>query len=149
MATRQQIKELHDKESGLTSRQRNTRYFSEEFKRAKVAEIERGITKVSEICREYHVRDNSVYKWIYKYSMTRKKGTRMVVELESDTSKIKQLREQLSQYEQLIGQKQIKIDFLEKLLDLAGEELGQDLKKKYGSSASSGSGSTGNTIPGA
>ena len=149
MATRQQIKELRDKESGLTSRQRNTRYFSEEFKRAKVAEIERGITKVSEICREYHVRDNSVYKWIYKYSMTRKKGTRMVVELESDTSKIKQLREQLSQYEQLIGQKQIKIDFLEKLLDLAGEELGQDLKKKYGSGASSGSGSTENTIPGA
>jgi transposase-like protein len=149
MATRTQIQELKEKETGLTNSQRTTRYFSEEFKRAKVKEIEKGITKISEICREYHVRDNSVYKWIYKYSMTRKKGTRMVVELESDTLKLKQLRDQLRDYERLIGQKQIKIDFLEKLIEIAGEELGHDLKKKYGSIPFSGFGNEENSTLGA
>lgn len=145
MATREQIKELNERAGRLTTRERNNRYFSEELKLKIVHDIDKGLVKVTEVCREYQVRNNTVYKWIYKYSMTRKKGVRMVVEAESDTIKIKQLRDQMREYEQLIGQKQIKIEFLEKLIKLAGEELGQDLKKKYGSRPSDGSGSTANS----
>lgn len=146
MATREQIKELKERAVTMTTGERNNRYFSEDLKRKIVSEIDKGLVKVTEVCREYQVRGNTVYKWIYKYSMTRKKGVRMVVEAESDTVKIKQLREQLREYEQLIGQKQIKIEFLEKLIELAGEELGQDLKKKYGSRPSDGSVSTANNM---
>jgi transposase-like protein len=145
MATREQVNELKERSGQLTTRERINRYFSEDLKRKLVSDIDRGLVKVSEVCREYQVRENTVYKWIYKYSMTRKKGIRMVVEAESDTIKLKQLREQLREYEQMIGQKQIKIEFLEKLLELAGDELGQDLKKKYGSRPSNGSGTSGNS----
>lgn len=145
MATREQVNELKERSGQLTTRERINRHFSEDLKRKLVSDIDRGLVKVSEVCREYQVRENTVYKWIYKYSMTRKKGIRMVVEAESDTIKLKQLREQLREYEQMIGQKQIKIEFLEKLLELAGDELGQDLKKKYGSRPSNGSGTSGNS----
>jgi transposase-like protein len=145
MATREQVNELKERSGQLTSRERINRYFSEDLKRKLVSDIDRGLVKVSEVCREYQVRENTVYKWIYKYSMTRKKGIRMVVEAESDTIKLKQLREQLREYEQLIGQKQIKIEFLEKLIEMAGDELGQDLKKKYGSRPSNGSGTNANS----
>jgi uncharacterized protein YjcR len=40
------------------------RTFSESFKRAKVAEIDSGKIKVSDIVRIYGVRDNNVRKWI-------------------------------------------------------------------------------------
>ena len=109
MATRQQIKELNERKDSLTTRERQNRTFSEDLKRRIVLELDKGLVKMSEVCREYQVRGNTVYKWRYKYSMTRKKGVRMVVEAESDTIKLKQLREQLREYEQLIGQKQIKI----------------------------------------
>lgn len=147
MATREQIKELNERKDSLTTRERQNRTFSEDLKRRIVLELDKGLVKMSEVCREYQVRGNTVYKWIYKYSMTRKKGVRMVVEAESDTIKLKQLREQLREYEQLIGQKQIKIEFLEKLIELAGDEMGQDLKKKYGSRPSNGSGSNASSTP--
>jgi len=45
--------------------------------------------------------------------------------------------------EQIIGQKQLLIDFQEKLLELASDEVGFDLKKKYGSKLKVGSGKIG------
>ncbi len=56
----------------LTVKERINRYFSEDFKRKKVSEIERNLSSVSEICREYQVSNTAVYKWMYQYSMMRK-----------------------------------------------------------------------------
>lgn len=122
---------------------RQSRYFSEEFKKKKVDELDKKLTSVAEICREYEVSQPAVYKWIYKYSLMRKKGVKMVVEAESDTAKIKLLREHVAQLEQLLGQKQFKIDFLEKQFELAQEQYGVDLKKKRSGKPCSGSGGTG------
>ena len=52
------------------------RYFSEEFKRKKVEELDKRIITLSELCRQYEVSSTAVYKWIYKYSLMRKKGIR-------------------------------------------------------------------------
>ena len=57
MATRKQFQQ--------TTKQRQYRYFSEEFKKQKVRDIENNLTGVSELCREYEVTRSAVYKWIY------------------------------------------------------------------------------------
>lgn len=52
------------------STQRINRYFSENFKRKKVREIEKNIITVLEVSWEYEVSTKPVYKWLYKYSAT-------------------------------------------------------------------------------
>ena len=47
--------------------QRKTRYFSEDFKRSKVAEMDKRIITISDLCSTYEVSRTAVYKWIYKY----------------------------------------------------------------------------------
>jgi len=42
-----------------------------------------------------------------------------------------------------LGQKQIEIEFHKKMVEIASEEVGIDIKKKFGSKPSSGSGTTG------
>jgi len=121
---------------------RVTRYFSEEFRKKKVYELDKKITTIGEVCREYEVSYTAVYKWIYKYSLMRKKGLKMVVESESDTVKLKALKEHIAELEKLLGQKQFAIDFLEKQLEFASEEYGIDLKKKFSGKLSPGSGNT-------
>lgn len=122
---------------------RNTRYFSEDFKRKKVGEIEKRITSIRDICKEYNVSNTAVYKWVYKYSVMRKKGVKMVVEAQSDTTRIKALQQHISELEQLLGKKQFEIEFLEKQMEIASEDYGVDFKKKPSGPASSGSGKTG------
>jgi transposase len=121
---------------------RNKRYFSEDFKKKKISELDKKLTTVSEICKQYEVSHTAVYKWIYKYSLMRKKGVKMIVEARSDTSKIKVLKEHISELEQLLGQKQFEIDFLKKQMEIASDQYGVDLKKKLSGRPSSGFGNT-------
>jgi transposase-like protein len=123
-------------------KERNNRYFSEEFKRQKVRELEKNLVNIAELCREYQVSRTSVYKWLYKYSKMIKKGEKQVVERKSDTRKIQELRERIEELERAVGQKQMIIDFKDKMIELAEETYGIDIKKKLKSKLSSGSGST-------
>jgi transposase len=122
---------------------RKTRYFSEDFRRKKVAEIELRTTTVAQISRTYEVSNAAVYKWIYKYSLMRKKGIKMVVEAKSDTGRILALQQRIAELEQLLGKKQFDLDFMEKQMQIASEQYGIDLKKKRSGKPSSGSGKTG------
>jgi transposase len=117
-----------------------SRTFSESFKRAKVAEIDSGKIKVSDIVRIYGVRDNNVRKWIKKYSISTKTNTRMVVELESESLKTEQLTKKVAELERIIGQKQLEIDFLNTLVKVSSEEVGLDLRKVFFSKHSTDSG---------
>ena len=121
---------------------RNTRYFSEEFKRKKVKELDRRITSIADICKEYEGSNTAVYKWVYKYSLMRKKGVKMVVEPESDTARIKALKQHISELEQILGKKQFEIDFIKKQMEIASEHYGVDFKKKPSGHPSSGTGNT-------
>jgi transposase-like protein len=126
---------------------KKSRYFSEDFKRKKVAELAKRQTRLCDICREYEVSATAVYKWVYKYSLMKKKGIKMVVEAESDTTRLKALRDHIAELEQLLGKKQFEIDFLQKQLELAGDQYGIDLKKKLFGPPFSGSGKTGSNTP--
>ena len=61
---------------------------------------------------------------------------------DSQLNKIKELEEKVKLLEQAVGQKQIKIDFLEKMIELASEEYKIDLKKNLNTPHSDGSGKT-------
>jgi transposase-like protein len=124
---------------------RTTRYFSTDFKRKKVEELDKKLTTISEVCKQYEVSYTSVYRWIYKYSLMRKKGVKMIVEAESDTARIKALKQHISELEQLLGQKQFEVDFLKKQIEIASDQYGIDLKKKVSGKPSPGSGNTENT----
>ena len=126
----------------LTTRQRQNRYFSEEFRKAKVREIEQNLSTVTEIKQEYQVSYTTIYKWLNKYSTMHKKQERQVVESQSDTRKIQQLKEQVRVLEQALGQKQLLIDFQSKMIKLAEEEYGIDIKKKLAGKPYFGSGTT-------
>lgn len=126
----------------LTQRERQLRTFSPEFKRKKVQEIESKVTTISEISRQYSVRPSSIRKWLKLYSSQYQKGIRTIVESESDTKKIIELQKKIAQLERLVGQKQIQLDFTAKMIELAEEFYGIDIKKKFESKPSSGSGDT-------
>src|SRR5690606_10919308 len=127
---------------------RVNRYFSESFKRKKVREIEKNISTVLEVSREYEVSTTAIYKWLDKYSRNRKRGVKQVVELMSDTRKIQDLKEKVRELEQLVGQKQFEIEFKNKMIDIAEEMYDIDIKKKLCSQPLPGSGSTGKNIDG-
>jgi transposase len=135
-----------DKFRTLSVTQRRKRYFSEEFKRRRVDELDHKLTTVAEICKAYEVSDTAVYKWIYTYSRMRKKKERQVVESESESVRFNKMQERLKELERIIGQKQLLIDYQQKVIELAEEEYRIDIKKKFGNAPSNGTGLTGINI---
>ena len=124
------------------------RYFSEDFKKKKVRELERKITSIPDICRTYSVSRTSVYRWIYKYSVMAKKQVKQVVEAKSDTQRIKALEARIKELERIVGQKQLLLEFQDKMIEIAEADYGVDIKKKVGSKLSSGITSTGKNTGG-
>ncbi len=124
MATREAFKQIELK-------QRRNRYFSEEFKRSKVNELDKNLVTIAELSREYNVSKNAIYQWIYKYSRMRKKEERQVYETLSDTRKLKELQDRVKELERIVGLKQLKIDFLEEVIDRTERTYSVDVKKKF------------------
>lgn len=110
---------------------RKKRCFSEEFRRELVGLFEQGKYSVLQLSRLYGVRSSLIYRWIYKYSQFNERGYRIVEMKQSSTSKLKALEQRIRELEKIVGQKQIKIDFLEEMMAVAKEELHIDIKKKY------------------
>jgi len=54
----------------------------------------------------------------------------------SSTKRIAELKKKIADLERTLGQKQIQIEYLEALVDVAKEDLGVDLKKKGATSQS-------------
>jgi len=119
------------------------RYFSADFKKKRVRELEKNLVCIADICKTYHVSRTSVYRWIYKYSSMAKREVKQVVEAKSDTRKIQLLEERIKELERAVGQKQMLIDIKDKMIEIAEETYDIDIKKKLVSKASSGSSTTG------
>jgi hypothetical protein len=87
------------------------------------------------------VSDVSVYNWLDKYSQFHKKGAKMIVELKSEVYRSKELEKQVKDLEAALGRKQLEVEFLNKLIELASDDLGVDIKKKHYTQPSTGSAS--------
>lgn len=124
-------------------RSRQNRYFSNDIKKKIVRDLERNFNSVGDVCKAYQVSRTSVYRWIFKYSAMAKKQVKQVVESKSDTQKIKALQERIKELERIVGQKQLLLEFKDKMIEIAEATYGVDIKKKVGSRLSSGTTSTG------
>jgi transposase len=117
---------------------RKIRHFSEPLKRKIVSELEKCEISVAEIASLYGVSVQSIYRWLHLYSKHIQTGTRMVVEMESEAKKTIELSVRVAELERIIGQKQLTIDYLDKLIALAGQHYEVDLKKTFVTPPSSG-----------
>ncbi len=124
------------------------RVFSESFKQQKVSEIERKLCTVREVSKLYGVSSAAVYKWLDRYSVHNKQKHKLVLEPMSDSKKIDQLQARIRELERIIGQKQIEIEFKERMILIAEELYGVDIKKKLGSRLSGGSEKTSDNTDG-
>ena len=104
-------------------------YYSEAFKKARVAEYESGELTVLQISRLYKMSDVTLYQWIYRYSTVNKKGVKIVEESESSTQKVKQLEKRIAELERHLGQKQIKLDYYAEMIAMAKEKYNIDIEK--------------------
>lgn len=118
------------------------RVYSEEFKKELVSLFESGKFSVMQLEKLYGVSETSIYRWIYKYSKFNKKGYRVVERKQSSGQKLKELEQKIKELERTVGQKQIQIDFLEKMIEIAKDDLGIDVKKNFNTPQSDGSGKT-------
>jgi transposase len=126
----------------MTTQERRLRHFSTTFKIEKVREIEQGKTKVSELCKQYEVASVNVYRWLEKFGSMKNKKERLIVESQSDTQQLLELKKKVAELERIIGQKQILIDFKDKMIDIAEEMYGVDIKKKLSTELSNTTGKT-------
>lgn len=110
---------------------RQRRIFSETFKREKVNEILSCEYSISSFCKLWDVSTTSVYRWIEKYTPEHKKRTTIVVQKDSEYTKTEELAKKVAKLEQALGQKQMQLDYLEKLIELASKEYDMDLKKNF------------------
>lgn len=114
----------------LSISERRRRRFSENFKKEKVLEIERGLNTVSDISKQYEVTRKNVYQWLTKYG-SQPKSDWLIVETQSDTKELLSLKKRIAELERIIGQKQILIDFKDKMIELAEDTYQVDIKKKF------------------
>lgn len=124
----------------MSESDRRIRRFSENFRKEKVRDLERGILSVGDLVKQYQVSHMSVRRWILKFGSMKEKKERLIVESQSDTVQLLELKKKVAELERVVGQKQLLIDFQQKLIDLAEQEYRIDIKKKFSGEPSSTTG---------
>lgn len=115
------------------------RTFSEPIRQKTVRDIESGSATVRQVSRDLCTSEQTIYRWIYRYSRYLEKNKVMVVEDKSESYKTKELEKRLKDAEAALGRKQMEIDFLNKLIEFANEEYKTDIKKNLSNGPSPGS----------
>lgn len=123
-------------------RVQHVRRFSEDFKLKVVEEYEKGLYSIGELESIYGVRNPTIYNWIYKFSKYNKKSIQVVEMKDSQSEKIKAQELRIKELERAVGQKQMNIDYLEKMIEIAKETYNIDIKKNSNTPQSSGSNPT-------
>lgn len=126
---------------------REQRIFSEALKKQIVKQLVNKRITLNQVVVEHQVSRTSVYRWLYKYSPVHAQKCTLVVQMKSEEQRKHELQQRVAELERIVGQKQLEIDFLNKLLEVGSRELGFDLKKSFSSPPSSGTGITSTGTP--
>jgi transposase len=110
---------------------RQRRVFSDAFKREKVDDLLNKRISIAELSKLWEVSDTAIRHWIRQYSPLHKKGITMVIQQDSESVKTQELLKRVAELERTIGQKQMVIDYQDKLLEVASKELEIDIKKNF------------------
>lgn len=130
----------HETKQRLQIRER--RIFSEEVKKKAVRELTGKRTTIKALMNEHQISHQTVYRWLYKYSPYHEQKCTLVVQMKSEEAKNSELQKRIAELERVVGQKQLELDFLNKLLEIGSSELGFDLKKNFNPPPSNGTGGT-------
>ena len=111
--------------------------YSESFKRQVVSEVESGKLSKEEARRKYQIKGKStVLNWCRKYGKLDKIKTKIKIMSQSESDKtqaqsaeIVSLKEKLAALEEALKYAELKNRGLEILIEIAGRDMGQDLKK--------------------
>ncbi len=123
-------------------RKRQRRIFSEQIRKQTVKDIENGLCTVTQAYHELGVHETTIYNWLNKYSRYLIKNRVMVVEDKSEAYHSRELEKRIKDLEAALGRKQMEVDLLNKIIDLANDEYKTDLKKNISKNPSNGSAST-------
>jgi transposase-like protein len=115
------------------------RVFSETLKKQLIKDLVSKRVSVHQLMREHQVSSTTVYRWLYKYSPFHERKCTLVVQMESEATINSDLQKRIAVLERAVGQKQLEIDFLNKLFEVGSAELGFDLKKNFSTQPSNGS----------
>lgn len=123
----------------MSRKKKNTtetyRRFSTEAKKAIVKEIDKGLSKL-EASRKYSISPTTIYKWLDLYSSKFTKPKKVIVQSTDESDSYLQQNAKIDQLYNLLGRSQTEVMFLEKLIELASDEMGIDLKKNFASKLS-------------
>jgi transposase-like protein len=115
----------------MGSKIKEFRQFSTDFKKEKVKQIDEGKITVLQLSRIYEVSSTAVYKWVRKYSRYAGQNEKVVVQKDSEQAKTLLLLKKVAELEQLVGQKQVEVEYLKKVIDFGSEITETDIKKKF------------------
>ncbi|WP_240938717.1 transposase [Arenibacter sp. 6A1] len=104
--------------------------YSEECKKRLNSEFEKGKFSVLYLEKLHGVTHATIYRWIYKFSIFNETGFGVIEMKGRSNKKMKELEARVKELDRTKGRKQIIIDFLERMMDIAKEELDIDIKKK-------------------
>ena len=127
------------KESTLKTSLRTQRIFSEAIRKQTVRDIENGKCSVQQASLELQVSNTSIYRWINSYSRYLHSNKTLFVEDKSEAYRSKQLEQKILELEAALGRKQMEIDFMKKMMEIAETKYDVDFKKKSGTKPSNGS----------
>jgi transposase-like protein len=133
------VKNTKQRASSYNKNDKINRTFSAAFKRKKVELIMSGKLSQAECSRLYDVSKTAVYRWLQKYSDSYVRGTKMVIQMETEALKTKAYAERVAELERIVGQKQLEIDYLNRVVEVASSDVGYDIKKKHAQTLSNGS----------
>jgi transposase len=130
----------HETKQKLQIRER--RVFSEEVKKKAVKDLTSKRTTIKSLTNEHQISQQTVYRWLYKYSPYHEQKCTLVVQMKSEETKNCELQKRIAELERVVGQKQLEIEFLNKVLEIGSSELGFDLKKNFSTPPLNGTGGT-------
>jgi len=116
------------------------RIFSDNLKKKIVKDIELGKVSVLGASREYEVSEQTVYTWLKKFSTHLHPSTTLVMQMDSEQYRSKELEKKVLELQAALGRKQMEIDYLNKLIEIAGQDLAIDLKKNISMNRLDGTG---------
>ncbi|QGY44709.1 transposase [Maribellus comscasis] len=109
------------------------RRYSEGFKLKILAELSTGKYSKRELGDIYGVNRTTINEWVKKYNRKDLMNTRILVETEGETSRLKALQKEIKQLKELLIKKDLDKLALDSYLEVAAEKLGyknvDELKK--------------------
>ena len=109
------------------------RRYSEGFKLKILAELSKGNYSKKKLGEIYGINRTTINEWVKKYNRKDLMNTRILVETEGETSRLKALQKEIKQLKELLIKKDLDKLALDSYLEVAAEKLGyknvDELKK--------------------